>query len=543
MSEDRGQTVRGFWLFAGLAAVLLAAVGLGSGMAFRQAQQQAALTELQARLDARKGPVNAWLAHNGVAGVAATPEAMAELTALVQPSPPRWPSEDGALFDAQGRAVIAPQVPSRRPDQVSAELPLPVSGHRLMISVARLELLPDTPFRAILFAVLAAEAVLAVAALAWQRMASRSSVPTVKPCLPLPGCNVPFLGRLSHEIRTPLNGVLGTVNLLLKTPLSESQRELAELTRASGEALLAAVDDLLERPHSQVDIAQADASGDQPRFSGTRVLLVEDNPTNQIVARLLLDAMGCSVEVAGDGQVALQQLDQHDYDVLLMDCEMPVLDGFATTAAIRRRDDHKARLPIIAVTAQAMAGDRERCLAAGMNDYLSKPITEAGLAAVLQRWRRPAASGRASDHAGDHLVGPDGGAGQAINPAVINRLRELAQATDPSLLAQILDAFRSDGAVHIDSLRTAAETGDAAALRTAAHVIKGASGTVGAHTLANLAQQLYSAGHSGSLAVADVTINAMIDALAQEFSRVLMELDSLEPPSVGTIVHENPDRR
>lgn len=532
MSEDRGQTVRGFWLFAGLAAALLAAVGLGSGMAFRQAQQQTALTELQARLDARKGPVNAWLARNGVTGVAATPEAMAELTALVQPSPPRWPSEDGALFDAQGRAVIAPQVPPGQPDRAGAELRLPVSGHRLVISVARLELLPDTPFREILFAVLAAEAVLAVAALAWLRMARRSpvSLPSVKPCLPSPGCNVPFLGRLSHEIRTPLNGVLGTVNLLLNTPLSESQRELAELTRDSGEALLAAVDDLLERPHSQADIVQTDASGDdQPRFSGTRVLLVEDNPTNQIVARLLLDTMGCSVEVAGDGQVALQQLDQHDYDVLLMDCEMPVLDGFATTAAIRRRDDHKARLPIIAVTAQAMAGDRERCLAAGMNDYLSKPITEAGLAAVLQRWRRPAASGRASDH----LVGADGGAGEAINPAVINRLRELAQATDPSLLAQILDAFRSDGAAHIDSLRTAAETGDAAALRTAAHVIKGASGTVGAHTLANLAQQIYSAVHSGSLAAADAGINAMVDKLAQEFSRVLLELDSLEPPVAG----------
>ncbi len=337
-----------------------------------------------------------------------------------------------------------------------------------------------------------------------------------------------FLAKVSHEVRTPLNGVMGTVDLLLKTPLSDGQRELVALARASGETLVTAINDILRFAEHGVDQPSSDLSssrGDDgagaesaPHFPGVRVLLAEDNPTNQIVARMMLRQLGCSVEVAADGRDALRLLDAGDYDLVLLDCEMPGLDGFETAAAIRQRGDGKAQLPIIAVTAQAMAGDRERCLDAGMNDYLCKPVSEAAIAAVLQRWLpspRPV-----------QAVAPVAAAACAIDPAVIARLRELARVTDPALLDQILDAFRSDGGQHIAALRAAATADDAGALRAAAHLLKGASGAVGAHALAEKAQQVYALGQAGSMPAA----SAAIEGLAEEFARAIEEIDRLDPP-------------
>jgi len=116
-----------------------------------------------------------------------------------------------------------------------------------------------------------------------------------------------------------------------------------------------------------------------------RALVAEDNPVNQRVAQRLLEQLGCRVDLAGDGREALAALEKEDYDVILMDCEMPGLDGYDATRALRAREAGGARVPVIALTANAMRGDRERCLEAGMDDYLAKPISRTGLAAALER--------------------------------------------------------------------------------------------------------------------------------------------------------------
>ena len=125
----------------------------------------------------------------------------------------------------------------------------------------------------------------------------------------------------------------------------------------------------------------------QPKINGdTRILLVEDNPVNQMVALRLLELLGLHADVANDGAEAVDVAQWQDYDLLLMDCEMPNLDGYQATAAIRRREaDSGRRARIIAMTANAMAGDREKCLAAGMDDYVAKPIVLETLRAALQR--------------------------------------------------------------------------------------------------------------------------------------------------------------
>ena len=145
-------------------------------------------------------------------------------------------------------------------------------------------------------------------------------------------------------------------------------------------------------------IAEARAAGDlippvAHAFAGEgmRVLMAEDNRVNQIVLSKMLEALGCDVEIVENGQEAVETWAESSFAIVLMDCQMPVLDGFGATALIREQEDAAHRIPIIAVTANAMKGDKENCIAAGMDDYISKPIEKEALIAVLQRWSGPQA--------------------------------------------------------------------------------------------------------------------------------------------------------
>ena len=129
--------------------------------------------------------------------------------------------------------------------------------------------------------------------------------------------------------------------------------------------------------------------------SPLKVLVVEDHPVNQTIIRAMLARMGCAIDMADNGVQALSAFEKNTYDLVLMDCQMPEMDGFDTTRAIRERETLNptmGRVPVIALTALAMLGDAERCLAAGMDDYLTKPIQLEQLSAKMQRWRPTAES-------------------------------------------------------------------------------------------------------------------------------------------------------
>ena len=140
-----------------------------------------------------------------------------------------------------------------------------------------------------------------------------------------------------------------------------------------------------DTPIAEPDPDQADGAG-----LAARVLLAEDDAINQMVVEAMLGRLGCQVEVAPDGAAACDAAARGRYDLILMDCHMPVMDGFEATRRIREHEAQRraAHTPIVALTADALAGDRERCLQAGMDDYMTKPVSTATLASVVERWTR-----------------------------------------------------------------------------------------------------------------------------------------------------------
>lgn len=219
-----------------------------------------------------------------------------------------------------------------------------------------------------------------------------------------------------------------------------------------------------------------------------RILLVEDNPTNQIVAVKILRKLGYHADVAANGREAVSALQRGCYNLVLMDCQMPEMDGFEATRRIRgsASADINGRIPIIAMTAYAMKGDRERCLEAGMDDYLSKPIRVDELAAVLERWlSRQGSECRESPSFSGAAEQPVGCSGEDdAMPPVFDRDAFLERVMgDEELAREIGATFLADMPAQMERLATALADGDVEQVKFLAHAIKGAAANVGGEAL------------------------------------------------------------
>ncbi|MBN5020767.1 response regulator [Stenotrophomonas maltophilia] len=307
----------------------------------------------------------------------------------------------------------------------------------------------------------------------------------------------------------------------------------------------AALHALLAAPAAPVRPAAllANAEEGQPTLPPLhlRVLLVEDNTVNRMVAEQLLRVFQCEVRNAADGEQALLALREGAVDVVLMDCQMPVLDGYAATRHWRaeEREAGHTRLPIIAMTANAMAGDRERCLQAGMDDYLSKPIARTTLHALLKRWgdgkaaspARPSAepgharltanSSRApSAEHGSALQDDDSRVGSKPQPVLDRDVLDELHAVIGDTAFQIITVFLDDAPALVQQLQQAAQGSDEPRLQAIAHSLKSSSANVGALSLSAVAQRIEHEARSGSVQRPAVAVALLV----AEFARARVAL-------------------
>ncbi|HSX84234.1 MAG TPA: response regulator [Cellvibrio sp.] len=238
-----------------------------------------------------------------------------------------------------------------------------------------------------------------------------------------------------------------------------------------------------------------------------RVLLAEDNPVNQEVASVMLQKLGLDMRIASNGREAIGLLQLESFDLVLMDCQMPIMDGFEATASIREREAELglSEMPIIALTANAISGDREHCLALGMSDYLSKPFSQTQLHEVLARWlsQRPAQAQIPEPSAPMNAVASIGETRKSdqvtstveIDEQVINQLRELREG----LLPRIIELFRASSPALIVQMETAVAQQDSDLLYKTAHNFKNSAANLGLVELAAACRDCEAKARQGNL--------------------------------------------
>ena len=269
-----------------------------------------------------------------------------------------------------------------------------------------------------------------------------------------------------------------------------------------------------------------------PTLSG-HVLLAEDNPVNQEIALLMLETLGCSVTVAQSGREVVDQAQTTPYDLILMDCQMPEVDGFEATRMIREWEQSNLRtaIPIVALTAHATPGDREQCLAAGMNDYISKPFSMERLRVVLTSWLSPQTMAAKvlqpeSPQCSSTISVPIAPASEQNVPLSLvvdqnawTSITSLQKSGKEDTLAKILTLFLLDSQQLVDKLHGGMVAGDARAVNEAAHSLKSRSSVLGAVSLSKLCQQFETLSRQGQLKEAE-PLRDQLDAAFAHTCRV-----------------------
>ena len=298
----------------------------------------------------------------------------------------------------------------------------------------------------------------------------------------LAGTHIIIISSLAERVELPILRVVG-IDECLTRPVKQSSLFDAIVTSLAGEVL----------QQSQ----RAQRAKPAAIRADVRVLVAEDNPVNQKVAVRQLERIGISADAVANGIEAVEAVSRGDYALVLMDVQMPDMDGLTAARELRRRG---AVVPIVALTANALAGDRDRCLAAGMDDYLSKPIVEEELARVLDRF----------------LPHADGA---PLDAQKLDRLREVG----PAFLREIAAIYLDDAPARLAALRDAVQQQDAHAIATAAHAFKSGSGNIGATVVHDLCAELETMGRRGDLS----GVPGKLADLEREYGRVEQALREL----------------
>jgi CheY-like chemotaxis protein/HPt (histidine-containing phosphotransfer) domain-containing protein len=291
--------------------------------------------------------------------------------------------------------------------------------------------------------------------------------------------------------------------------------------------LCESIDYVLNEGRASTDVFEAYEEGDNPETIslGLTVLLVEDIPINMQVAQHMLYGLGCQVLEATNGQQALEVIAEQRPDVVLMDCQMPIMDGYTATRAQRSREEKNRlpRLPIIALTANALAEDKQKCLDAGMDDFVSKPFSKAELQAALMRWSE-------NDEEVSTVSIPDANVEPANDPEIdgdpvidqnaLQQIAELDPDNDGEFVNSIIDAFVENAEVLMLELVESVRDGEPQEVARAAHSLKSSSANVGARRFSSLCAAMEKQGRDGNLGA----IEEKLEKARTEYETAIREL-------------------
>lgn len=237
-----------------------------------------------------------------------------------------------------------------------------------------------------------------------------------------------------------------------------------------------------------------------------RILLVEDSSVIRHIVLGQLEKLGYQADAVGSGREALDALGTTSYGLILMDCHMADMDGYATVAELRRRESGRRRTPVIAMTANDSEGDRDKCLASGMDDYIAKPTKLEALRELIEAW------------------------GEPVDPRLVKELQDLMSGQTSCSFERFIADFIGSTAHNARGLRAAREARDPAAAELCAHNLKGSAGNVGARRLTLMCRDVETAARQGRLDALD----RLVDLIASELARVHRALEPLGVPSAIT---------
>lgn len=276
----------------------------------------------------------------------------------------------------------------------------------------------------------------------------------------------------------------------------------------------------LANPTSDSATEQAPPSQHIGKING-RVLVAEDSPVNQEVAKAMLTRLGMETTIASDGKLAVELIYNNPFDIVLMDCQMPVMDGFEATSQIRKQFSD---IPIIALTANATEDDRNHCLNAGMNDFLSKPYSIDQLQQKITNWLSKEKSDLLNTVKSKPIeIKHEVNTMPALNPIRLNQIRELDSSGGDDLLHKILQAFLDSAEANVLQLDQAILNSDTDGLRQSAHALKSSSGNIGAENLSTIFKQLEADGRSGDITHA----KALQPDMRQQYQSVIAEIKKI----------------
>jgi len=343
---------------------------------------------------------------------------------------------------------------------------------------------------------------------------------TIKSDRELAGSRIIMFTNLLNRLSTNTMKATGIAACLVK-PIRQARllESLLDVMSASG-----ALSATRGEPEGDTTVLLLD-----PAARHVRLLLAEDNAVNQRVALKQLKKLGFSADAVSNGSEVLAALQRIPYDIIIMDCQMPEMDGYEVTKRIRQSGSesyiHLRSAPyIIALTANALDGDRERCLQLGMNDYLTKPLHLHELEVVLQRALARIQPGPMSPRlaASADLNDTDG----SLDSSVINGLKELREPGQPDPLRELVDLFVRDARPRLEAMSQALATSDLAKLAAASHTLKGSASNLGARRLAQLCASLEKQARAGQPQKAARTLAEVHNEFARVRELLNLELES-----------------